>query len=597
MKRIIAAILLLATANLLAGGSPWGISSHPLWSTNPKDLEMEVKRCKEAGIKYFRTDLTVGEYLKNGFKRFDEVVAAMAAEEIKVLPTLSGFDWNVPAELRPLYKHLDFWRKFIREAGEHYKGKIDTYEIWNEQDLGFWKPHPDASQYVPMLKIAYEELKKIDPANQVMVGGLTGWKYNYLSDMYASKAQGYFDIVAVHPYGWGPDASPARAREMVKFKELMAKHGDADKKIWITECGSSTFRSSLLSQQPDVMIQALKFALRKIGKPDAEIAVGALVSFYDSETDFEPTRPWLPGVKLIPLNPQELAKTDPDRIPIVIGCEHLYVEQQYLEGLRSFVERGGIVLASGVVPFYVERSQQPNGNWINKEAPGKLHPFFRIGFDAHWTKKGLPQSTQNVATADGMNAEGIKNLRNIYVTRFLSPKNLKEGDTYTPIVNVCDKDGKPFGQAMALYTFGDWKGAILANTMLIDSGVSEQEMTSLLPRLYLSYLAAGVDKLFFYNLRNKGTNPAEREDNFGLVRRDFSPKPAWHAYKEMTAALGAEPEFVKRLETVPEVWALVFRRAEDGKQVVACWSTNADMEYELEGIGNFKGAKVYYKEL
>jgi hypothetical protein len=34
-----------------------------------------------------------------------------------------------------------------------------------------------------------------------------------------------------------------------------------------------------------------------------------------------------------------------------------------------------------------------------------------------------------------------------------------------------------------------------------------------------------------YNLRNKGTNPDDREDQFGLVRRDFSPKPAYVAFK------------------------------------------------------------------
>jgi polysaccharide biosynthesis protein PslG len=34
-----------------------------------------------------------------------------------------------------------------------------------------------------------------------------------------------------------------------------------------------------------------------------------------------------------------------------------------------------------------------------------------------------------------------------------------------------------------------------------------------------------------YNLRNKGTNPDSMEDNFGLVGRDFSPKPGYAALK------------------------------------------------------------------
>jgi hypothetical protein len=41
-----------------------------------------------------------------------------------------------------------------------------------------------------------------------------------------------------------------------------------------------------------------------------------------------------------------------------------------------------------------------------------------------------------------------------------------------------------------------------------------------------------------YNLRDKGTNASESEDNFGLVRRDYSPKAGYEALKE---ALGAPP--------------------------------------------------------
>jgi hypothetical protein len=41
-----------------------------------------------------------------------------------------------------------------------------------------------------------------------------------------------------------------------------------------------------------------------------------------------------------------------------------------------------------------------------------------------------------------------------------------------------------------------------------------------------------------YNLRDKGTNLGDSEDNFGLVRRDYSAKPGYQALKE---ALGAAP--------------------------------------------------------
>jgi len=40
-----------------------------------------------------------------------------------------------------------------------------------------------------------------------------------------------------------------------------------------------------------------------------------------------------------------------------------------------------------------------------------------------------------------------------------------------------------------------------------------------------------VKAVINYNLRNKGTAPADREAHFGLLRRDFSPKPAYKAFE------------------------------------------------------------------
>ncbi len=38
--------------------------------------------------------------------------------------------------------------------------------------------------------------------------------------------------------------------------------------------------------------------------------------------------------------------------------------------------------------------------------------------------------------------------------------------------------------------------------------------------------------IFWYSARDRGTDPADREANFGLVRMDFSPKPAYAAFVE-----------------------------------------------------------------
>jgi polysaccharide biosynthesis protein PslG len=41
-----------------------------------------------------------------------------------------------------------------------------------------------------------------------------------------------------------------------------------------------------------------------------------------------------------------------------------------------------------------------------------------------------------------------------------------------------------------------------------------------------------VKAVVTYNLRNKGTDPADRESQFGLLHRDFTPKPGYAAFRE-----------------------------------------------------------------
>jgi hypothetical protein len=58
-----------------------------------------------------------------------------------------------------------------------------------------------------------------------------------------------------------------------------------------------------------------------------------------------------------------------------------------------------------------------------------------------------------------------------------------------------------------------------------------------------------VRGIAFYNLRNKGDALASREDQMGLLRRNFEPKPAYWAFKEALADLAANP-FSKPLQVV-----------------------------------------------
>ncbi len=112
----------------------------------------------------------------------------------------------------------------------------------------------------------------------------------------------------------------------------------------------------------------------------------------------------------------------------------------------------------------------------------------------------------------------------------------------------------------------------------------------------LSFSELNVEKIFWYNFRNDGTNPADSENNYGLVQSDWrTPKYTYTAYQRMTAHLtGATPQgrveakagpayrFVRNGTTVDVVWG-------SGPATLATAATSAQA-YDL--AGNTLGTSV-----
>jgi hypothetical protein len=63
--------------------------------------------------------------------------------------------------------------------------------------------------------------------------------------------------------------------------------------------------------------------------------------------------------------------------------------------------------------------------------------------------------------------------------------------------------------------------------------ISEAAMASYMPRLFFEYFSRQIVRTFSYELLDEFPNPAldDREDHFGLLRNDLSPKPAFTALR------------------------------------------------------------------
>lgn len=563
---------------------PWGVAAHPLWEKEWSNLDLAFTYANKAGIKWLREDFGFARIVKHkgtfDFAKYDELLDKAEKYHIQVHPILQAYDNELKSSGRgdvvPMYNHPEEWRLYVRETVKRYHHRLKTWEIWNEQDGGFWKPSPNAGQYVKLLKIAYEEIKAIDKNAVVVAGGLCNWNADYIQAMYHEGAQGYFDVLAVHPYNDGPDVSPKTNRKMKEFYEVMRKYESKKIPVWITEFGGSSFKGQLATRQPDFMVKAIEYALAKLRKPASihEIKIGLAVSpRIHNAAELSFSRNWLPGVTLVPVPCDSIDKVDPKDIPVLIGGEGIYIDEPLLKPLHAYVQRGGLIIGHNKVPFHSIYYQDKYKTWQQEDRAEEIYMAWGMHFDAFWKRHNLPVSSNEVKINADAHVFGLPNVTDIYVDRYLSAKNAKPGDKYYPIIQSYYND-QHIGDGMGLYTYKNHNGGILLSTIRLENGYTEQEQANLLQRNYLIYMSLGIERLFWYDLHNDGPLKGESEHNFGLLSHDWKPKAAYYAYDEMTRVLGSSPRFKRKVHVKhDDVWCLIFERAEDKEEVLAVWST------------------------
>jgi len=201
----------------------------------------------------------------------DRIIDTAAANGVKIVVSVVGPPptWVDPNGMMPM--DPSSYGKLMEFLAKRYAGKVQAWEIWNEQNLAYTTGgHVDVGRYVNLLKAAYQGVKKADPHALVLFGGLTPTgvmdpsiaidDVEYLRMVYAynnGEVKQYFDHLATHPGGtlnppdtfWPDRPGPGlgwvdhpsfyfwRAEQL---RQVMVENGDAAKQIWLTEFGWST---------------------------------------------------------------------------------------------------------------------------------------------------------------------------------------------------------------------------------------------------------------------------------------------------------------------------------------------------------------------
>jgi hypothetical protein len=290
----VAALLAGCGGNGGGGGTDGGASANdPFYgviSAEPLPGGAQLARLGDGGVGTLRINFAWGS-VQSGpnapydWGHYDPVVRAAAENGVHVLATMySTPSWAASTpEVPPLGSDLPGFEEFARTAVERYgsggtfwedhpdlpKLPITDWQLWNEPNSPlFWKPTPNAAQYVTLLRAFNSAVKGADPAGRILLGGLFPTPTDgislddFLSALYDAGGRDLFDAVAVHPYSQTPRKALDRVEEA---RDVMRRFGDADKPIWITEVGWASRGTPPglvvgLSRQADYVRQTFELA-------------------------------------------------------------------------------------------------------------------------------------------------------------------------------------------------------------------------------------------------------------------------------------------------------------------------------------------------
>ncbi len=234
----------------------WNHSWNDYKYPDKKSIERSVKLMRKAGVGIVRMDFLweeieprKGEF---DFAKYDHIVDVVTKNKIQILgllhysaPWASGRGvWNCPPADNAL-----FVRYALAVAGR-YKDKVKYWEVWNEPDSGtYWSNQDGLKSYVALLKDVYTTVKKEVPGCKILNGGLAGG-LSSVNKLYDNGAGAFFDILNIHIFD--SPLNPSSVQRVSTYPKLaykvMARNGDGNKKIWITEIGCPGVKKEINAQ-------------------------------------------------------------------------------------------------------------------------------------------------------------------------------------------------------------------------------------------------------------------------------------------------------------------------------------------------------------
>lgn len=233
-------------------GSPFGVCTH--FGQFKHKLPETMELIRKMGAGWIRDELYWSNVEREKEKftfpdYYDAYMKTASKFGIKPLIIFNYANRHYDGGLAP---HTEEGRKgFVRyclELIQRYRAICNHWEVWNEPNIGFWKPKPNAEDYSLLLQAVYKEVKSVEPKATIVGICTAGTDLSFIEDV-LKRGGKFMDAISVHPYRAprSPEASDF-VGEMRKLKELLDKYNLAHLNVWLTEFGYPTHVTGGLPQ-------------------------------------------------------------------------------------------------------------------------------------------------------------------------------------------------------------------------------------------------------------------------------------------------------------------------------------------------------------
>jgi len=260
------------------GFNVWGLNSEPAFR------DKVYANVQGAGFGWMRQQVQwaaiepqKGNYGTDTTAQLDQFVSGAHAKGLNVLlsivksPDWVGVKGGLPTKTQDFTDFMGF-------LTQRYKGKVQAYEIWNEENYAVETGGKvNVAAYLPILKAGFQSVKKTDPQAVVVFGGLTPTGVNdpsialndveYLRQIYAlngGEIKQYYDVLGAHPgsncndpdhsYPDNPQGCDVSGtgkadfstdnsfyfKRILDLRKVMEDAGEGNTKMWLTEFGWTT---------------------------------------------------------------------------------------------------------------------------------------------------------------------------------------------------------------------------------------------------------------------------------------------------------------------------------------------------------------------